>query len=77
MFSNGTEYQSFLEKECRRCPHYVHYEEATMERQCCPIEEAVELAGLGGTPFPYEWLDENGHMHRYDCRKKAGKGPRK
>lgn len=75
VFANGSEYMAFLETQCSDCPHYVHWEEATVERPCCPVEEAIALNGLSDDyKPPLEWLDENGFMHRYDCRKKVGKG---
>jgi hypothetical protein len=72
MFANCSEYDAFLEKNCENCPFYVYYGEATEERPVCDIEESIAM-GLEEV-FPYEWLDENGEMSRYDCRKKQGLG---
>jgi len=71
LFSNGTEYESFLERNCFRCKRYVPFDDATTEKPICPIEEAIALAGWGETyNFPVEKLKENGYMHRYDCADK-------
>ena len=75
LFSNGTEYEAFLETECADCPHYVYFEEATREKPVCEIEERIALCSMNpNVKPPLEWLDENEFLHRYDCRKKAGKG---
>jgi hypothetical protein len=76
LFSNGSEYFAFLGNECGDCPHFVPFEEATDERPVCPVEERIALASATGGDFPSEWLDENDHMQRYDCRKKAGLEPK-
>lgn len=73
MFANGTEYECFLERNCYNCPFYVHYDEATEDNPVCNIEEQIALSGMTeDVEFPYEWLDENGSMARYDCRKRLG-----
>ncbi len=76
MFSNGTEYQCFLESQCFDCRFYVHFEEATEKKPVCHIEERIALCGGPGDDFPYEWLEENGYMYRYDCRRRALKKKR-
>jgi len=71
LFSNGTEYDCFMEYNCFRCKKYVHFEDATPENPVCPIEEAIALAGWGETKdFPAYKLIPNGYMHRYDCTDK-------
>lgn len=70
MFSNGSEYGSFLERNCEKCPFYVYYDDATVENPVCQIEESIAM-GLEEA-FPYEWLNPNGYMARYDCRKRIG-----
>ena len=75
LFSNGTEYMSFLEVNCLRCKKFVHPDDATEENPCCPIEEAIALAGCGiDEGFPWDKLTENGYMHRYDCADFEAKG---
>ncbi|MGO4369354.1 hypothetical protein AB4Z21_00910 [Paenibacillus sp. MCAF20] len=77
MFSNGTEYESFLDSQCGECPHFVHFEDATEDRPVCEVEEKIALCSIAEHyKPPLEWLDGNGFMHRYDCRKKAGLPPR-
>lgn len=70
MFSNGSEYDAFLERNCFDCPFYVGYYEATKEKPVCKIEERIAF-GIE-KHFPFEWLDENGSMARFDCRKRLG-----
>lgn len=70
MFANGSEYDAFINKNCDNCPLYVYYDEATEEKPVCQIEEDIALGGI--VRFPYEWLDKNDEMSRYDCRKKQG-----
>jgi len=78
MFSNGTEYEAFLERNCYQCPMYVPFEEATKDRPVCPIEDRIAQAGFSGdkNDFPYEWLDEDGTMAVYTCRRRLGKKKR-
>lgn len=74
MFSNGSEYDSFLEENCLECPFSRENNAKTMcevdqrigECQWMDTKEAVEN-------FPYEWMTKNGRMSRFDCRKKQGK----
>ena len=74
MFSNGTDYEAFLEQNCYRCPLYVHLEQATDKKLVCEIEERIALASVGLTEiFPHEWLDKNDSMPTYYCRKIRGK----
>jgi hypothetical protein len=55
MFSNGTEYTEFLQRECERCPFYIHWEDASKKHSVCFIEERIALAGTGEKEqFPYE-----------------------
>ena len=72
MFSNGTEYLCFLERNGSSCALYRPDAEIG---KGCHVEEAIDLTAVTGNPtdFPYEWLDENDHMHRYDCRRKGRK----
>jgi len=72
MFSNGSEYEAFLERNCYKCKHYVHYDEATEENPVCQIEEDIVLSSVSDVAFPYEHLIENDSMSRYDCKKKLG-----
>ena len=72
MFSNGTEYQEFLSRNCEKCPHYVHYDEDTLENPACEIEEDIALSSVSDVPFPYNDLIENDNMSRYDCKKRLG-----
>lgn len=73
MFSNGTEYLNFLERNCDKCTHFVDYEDSSIENPCCPIEEDIATAMYEESVFPHDWLDENGSISRYDCRKRLGK----
>lgn len=43
-FSNGTEYQLFIEKNCDRCRKFVPWEEATAEKPECKIEAGLSEA---------------------------------
>lgn len=71
LFSNGTEYQCFLEVNCFKCKKFVHFEDATEENPCCKVEESIGLASVGvDEEFPWDKLIENGLMHRYDCTDK-------
>jgi len=74
MFSNGAEYDAFLEMNCYRCRHYVPFEEASPERPMCAIEDRISLATMDEEAFPYAWLDENGTKARYTCRRRIGLG---
>lgn len=71
MFSNGTEYASFLDNNCEKCAKFVDWELATTENPCCRIEERIVVAMIDKSAFPYEHLDENGSMSRYDCKEKV------
>jgi hypothetical protein len=78
MFSNGTQYNVFEENNCNKCPFYVHYEDVTKNKPICKIEERIALSAHldrkeALKTFPYEWLDDNGSMGLYTCRKKIGK----
>ena len=72
MFSNGSEYESFLVTNCEDCPHYVHYNEATKENPACEIENDIALSSMSDVAFPYKHLIENGTMAKYDCKKRLG-----
>ena len=72
MFSNGTEYDEFMGRNCEKCPHYVDYGEATEESPVCSIEEVIILNSVSDVAFPYEHLIENDSMARYDCKKRLG-----
>lgn len=56
MFSNGTEYQMFLEMFCFKCKKYVDYEETAPERPVCQIEEKLALCSITGNEE--DWPDE-------------------
>ena len=70
MFSNGSEYDEFMGRNCEKCPYYVDYGEATEENPVCSIEEDISIGGI--KKFPKVWLIENGTMARYDCKKRLG-----
>lgn len=70
MFSSGAEYDAFLKRNCFECPFYVHYEDANEHNPECEIEERIAIGGA--SVFPYDWLDENSSMARFDCRKRLG-----
>lgn len=73
MFSNGSEYSAFSASNCDKCEHMVYVDEIEAGKPPCQIEERIALAGMvEESPFPYEWLNENGAMSRYDCRKRLG-----
>jgi len=74
MFSNGAEYDAFMEMNCYRCRHYVPFEEASPERPMCAIEDRISLATMDEEALPYDWLDENGTKARYTCRRRIGRG---
>lgn len=74
MFSNGSEYDAFMELNCFRCRHYVPFEEASADRPVCAIEDRIAQAALDEAAFPYDWLDKNGTMARYTCRRRLGLG---
>jgi len=76
MFANGTEYICFLEEQCEKCPYYVPFEESSLERPVCFIEDRIARASVREELFPYEWLDETGRISRYECRRKKGLGPK-
>lgn len=78
MFSNGTEYESFLERNCGDCRFYVLWEEATEKKPECHIEERIARCAMldreeATKVFPYEWLEDNGSISRYNCRRKSFK----
>ena len=55
-FSNGTEYEIFLDNFCYRCKKHKTREDgfcAFVEQGGCPIENAMEDARFG-SPFPSE-----------------------
>lgn len=70
MFSNGTEYLAFMERNCDRCKNYIHYEDATEDNPTCHIEEVIAVCAANGEEedFPYEWLEDNQTISRYNCR---------
>lgn len=73
MFSNGSEYDAFQDSNCFECQHYVHFEDATEGNPVCDVEERIVLASFGAEElFPFEWLDSNENISRFDCRKKNG-----
>jgi hypothetical protein len=71
LFSNGTEYESFLEMNCEKCKKFVHFEDSSEDRPVCQIEEMVAHASFGSTPLLlFAKLIPNEYMHRYDCTDK-------
>lgn len=48
----------------------VRVEEATEIKLVCEIEESISI-GVD-EHFPFEWLNTNGSMARFDCRKRLG-----
>src|SRR5690606_24717166 len=74
MFANGTEYICFLEEQCEKCPYYVPFEESSLERPVCFIEDRIARASVSEELFPNEWPDETGTRLGYDCRRKKGAG---
>lgn len=72
MFSNGSEFDAFLERNCACC---ALFRENAPPGKGCPVEEALGLCCITGEPkdFPYEWLDPTPGMDRYACRRKARK----
>lgn len=81
MFSNGTEYMCFLDRNCNDCRFFVAWEEATEKKPTCHIEQRIADCTMLDEEeaikvFPYEWLAENGTMARYDCNRKNFKRKR-
>jgi hypothetical protein len=66
VFSNGTEYEIFLDDNCMRCKKYVWWEEANDEKPCCPTEETIALANR--ETFPYDKLNRDPDTLQYDCK---------
>jgi hypothetical protein len=78
MFSNGTQYECFLEQNCEKCHFFVYYEDATEKNPVCSIEDRIAQSSALDREeaikiFPYEWLDKNDSMSLYNCRKHLGK----
>ena len=51
-FSNGTEYEIFLEKNCYQCKHYIEWTEATPENPECRTEAAIAEADWDISRWP-------------------------
>jgi hypothetical protein len=78
MFSNGTEYECFLDSNCYKCRKYRNALDTIYSdfKNCkpCKIEYRIALASNlcdeeQKKTFPFEFLKENGHQNRYDCIK--------
>ena len=65
MFSNGTEYECFLENYCYQCRKFVWWEDATDENPVCPIEESIHEARFDGEKFPINNIKWNKDMIAY------------
>ena len=66
MFSNGSEYYEFLEKNCFVCSKY------DSEDPKCPVELSIIAFNRGyeevNENFPYDKLKEVDYMCRYICK---------
>lgn len=59
IFSNGTEYQMFIETHCGRCEKYIEIDD--IGNTSCKIETAMSRACMDEDKFPYsditmEWV---------------------
>jgi hypothetical protein len=58
MFSNGTEYEIFLENNCYKCRRYFSYDDSFTQTDdseapdCCAIEEMISAARFHDDIFP-------------------------
>lgn len=60
-FSNGTEYEIFLDNFCNRCTNYKLREDGFAEfpeKGGCVILDAMENARFDVRQFPIEWIRE-------------------
>ena len=61
MFSNGTEYEWFIEHNCESCSRFRNWQ--------CAIVHKLENARFDETQFPYESLwDFKGHYGGKKCK---------
>ena len=77
-FSNGTEYEIFLDNFCYRCKKHKEREDgfcAFIEEGGCPIENAMEDARFDISLFPCNEIVqvyENGEIKHWHVCKKFG-----
>ena len=64
-FSNGTEYEIFLDNYCHRCQHYIVRADGFPEfpdKGGCPILDAMENARFDRSLFPSKDIVEVRHL---------------
>ena len=54
IFSNGTEYQMFLEAKCGNCSKYVDFWNNPEGKDICVIEEDLSVGSLDESMFPFD-----------------------
>ena len=65
MFSNGTEYEIFMERFCYRCSKYKSDKEGIPYDNSCNIEKKIFESSFDSDKFPKDnvyWLEKQGHI---------------